>query len=272
MNIQTLVNTNNTDLNVLNLQNFVVEGSADDDSKVFVLYLADCFQPPLYAIMADSLETAINEFVEQNFAQCQIIDNLEDYDLDTVYYNDGGTMADIEALQCIELDINTQTAEITDLIFDEMIGAGERNLKTLVKYLISEKDLSLSGLISNYQELPDKLTYDHYGLDIFEYDSIEYAIGDDRDATQAATCYIKDSVWAFNSDFLQYHISALDSEDIDNLRGDRCEDANSTLLKLIDDMDYFVNDAITSDGRGHFINSYDGNEIDYDNCVIYRIS
>jgi hypothetical protein len=39
------------------------------------------------------------------------------------------------------------------------------------------------------------------------------------------------------------------------------KDINSELL--IDDFDYFIEDAINCDGRGHFISSYDGEEVEY---------
>ena len=51
-----------------------------------------------------------------------------------------------------------------------------------------------------------------------------------------------------------------------------CESANDTILALIDDLDEFVQDAISSDGRGHFLSSYDGEEVETENYYIYRIN
>ena len=40
------------------------------------------------------------------------------------------------------------------------------------------------------------------------------------------------------------------------------------MLKLIDDIDEFCKDAISADGRGHFLNGYDGNE--YEQSFKYK--
>jgi hypothetical protein len=40
----------------------------------------------------------------------------------------------------------------------------------------------------------------------------------------------------------------------------KCEDANETIAALITDIDEFIEDAICADGRGHFLNGYDGEE------------
>ena len=94
----------------------------------------------------------------------------------------------------------------------------------------------------------------------FEAEGGDYLVLTDDEADEKAHEYIEQSVWAFNASFLECHIDALDADDIDRLRGDRCEDCNDALVKLIDDFEYFVQDAINADGRGHFLSSYDGNE------------
>ena len=72
---------------------------------------------------------------------------------------------------------------------------------------------------------------------------------------------ILDSLWAFNSSFIVSH-SKLSESAITAIKGDRCEDANDDVLSIIDDIDRFIEDAIGCDGRGHFINNYDGNELE----------
>ena len=64
----------------------------------------------------------------------------------------------------------------------------------------------------------------------------------------------------------------LEEEDIDRLRGDSCESCNEALLKLIDDFDDFVEQAISADGRAHFLNSYDGEEIEEGEYFLYRVN
>lgn len=52
-----------------------------------------------------------------------------------------------------------------------------------------------------------------------------------------------------------------------------CEDANDTIRALIDNscgLDDFVEAAISADGRGHFLNSYDSNEYEVDGFFIYQ--
>ena len=39
-----------------------------------------------------------------------------------------------------------------------------------------------------------------------------------------------------------------------------CEDCNDDILSLIEDIDAFIEDAVSSDGRGMFLSPYDSNE------------
>ena len=114
--------------------------------------------------------------------------------------------------------------------------------------------------------------YEHYGLKVYSIGGCEYAIGTEEEADEAAKEYIEQSVWAFNADFLSAHIEALDTEDIERLRGDSCEGCNDALIKLIDDFDAFVEDAISADGRAHFLNTYDGCEDEEGDFLLYRVS
>ena len=80
----------------------------------------------------------------------------------------------------------------------------------------------------------------------------------DEEADERAEEYILDSVWAFNPSFLSYHTDI--DEEIFKLLQDKCEGSNDAILRMIKDKDYFVENAINSDGRGHFISFYDGEE------------
>jgi len=108
-----------------------------------------------------------------------------------------------------------------------------------------------------------KLSYDHYGLTILDVDGDEYAVATNEDkADEAAAAYIKDSLWAFTAEFIIDH-SKLPYDAIEMIRSfqqDKCEDANDTIAALIENMDEFVSDAISTDGRGHFLSPYDGKE------------
>ena len=116
--------------------------------------------------------------------------------------------------------------------------------------------------------------YDMYGLAVYSVGGCEYAIGTDEEATEAAKEAIRQSVWAFNADFLSGYMAGgeLSADDITRLRGDRCEDCNDAFLKLIDDFDDFSDDAISADGRAHFLSTYDGEEMEEGDYFIYRIN
>jgi len=106
---------------------------------------------------------------------------------------------------------------------------------------------------------------DHYGLSTYTIDGEEYAIGTDEECDKACGEYIKTTVWAFNADFIIEHSKVLDYDDVSykilEVIQEECESGNECILKLIDDIDEFVEDAIQTDGRGHFLSSYDGDEI-----------
>jgi len=95
-----------------------------------------------------------------------------------------------------------------------------------------------------------------------------YMILTDEEADERVKEYIKDSVWAFNSSFLASHSKA--DEKVFKILAEQCESSNEAVLSLIDDFDHFVDDAILSDGRGHFLSTYDGAEEEYSNFFIYR--
>lgn len=104
----------------------------------------------------------------------------------------------------------------------------------------------------------------------------DYLICTDEEADEKAAEYIKESVWAFNADFIVDH-SNLPYEAIDMIKhfqSTKCEDANETILALITDFDDFVSDAISADGRGHFLSTYDGEEneetVNGETYYIYR--
>ena len=123
---------------------------------------------------------------------------------------------------------------------------------------------------------PDELRpakYDHYGLEVFELGSHEYAIGDDAAADSAAKEYIVGSVWAFNASFLAGETDL--PQEVFEAMQVKCEGANEPILMLIEKtcgLASFVQSAISADGRGHFLSSYDGEENEQDGLFIYRIN
>ena len=90
----------------------------------------------------------------------------------------------------------------------------------------------------------------------------------DDEADEKCEEYILDSLWAFNADFIASHVSNDRIDDYSELVKsisaiqEQCEGANSAVKAMIDDLDEFVKDAISADGRGHFISHYDGEEFE----------
>lgn len=130
-------------------------------------------------------------------------------------------------------------------------------------------------------ELKVKALAQHLGNDDQEdaqrlIDNEDYKVLTDEEANELAKEYILDSVWAFNPSFLSEQ-TGIDIEVFEAIQGnDRCESNNSVILSMIKDCKEFVDDAISADGRGHYITTYDGKEdeetVNGEKFYIYRIN
>lgn len=117
--------------------------------------------------------------------------------------------------------------------------------------------------------------------DIITLGRMEFRVLTDEEADAAAGEYIKDSLWAFNASFILGECG-LDLSGEDSLRQMQeksCESANDFILSLVEKtcgLDSFVESAISADGRGHFMSSYDGNEDEVQSggkyWFVYRIN
>jgi hypothetical protein len=111
-----------------------------------------------------------------------------------------------------------------------------------------------------------------YGDNVYEAEGDEYLVLTEDEANELAAERIKESLWAFNAEFISSHTKhGLDDDQIEALKqmqGKLCENANSIVEALIEDLDHFIEDAIRSDGRGHFISSYDGEEYEVGEKII----
>ena len=122
--------------------------------------------------------------------------------------------------------------------------------------------------------------YDNYGLKIFSAYGLEYAIGTDEEADQAVKENIKQSLWAFNAEFIIDHAkvgySDAFAKQLKEMQAKLCEGCNDLVECLIEDLDEFIDDAIGADGRGHFLSSYSGDEneitIDGETYYAYRLN
>jgi hypothetical protein len=138
--------------------------------------------------------------------------------------------------------------------------------------------LALAAFLSVDPTELKPLQYDHYGMPLFSVGGEEYAVGTDQEADKAVTADIQEMVWAFNPDFI-CSMCGLPSEFEDGIRlmQEKCESANPPLLALVEKqcgLPLFVERAVESDGRGHFLSGYDSeeNEVDHEGetFFIYR--
>jgi hypothetical protein len=130
--------------------------------------------------------------------------------------------------------------------------------------------------LSNYLGVENENEIEQIDEDNFSYDNADYIVWTDEQAQTSAEQYIRDSLWAFNVDFIADHAKAnlnkTARKAIAEMQGALCEDANPINEAIIDDIDDFINDAIETDGRGHFLNTYDGKENEQDGYYIYRVN
>jgi len=136
------------------------------------------------------------------------------------------------------------------------------------KQVKAEKEKRLKrqreSLINGYSLTDPRVIAVSQSAEVTPKEAIELIIDEDwiclsdEEADERAEEYILDSVWAFNPSFLSYHTDI--DEEVFKLLQDKCEGSNDAILRMIKDKDYFVEDAINSDGRGHFISFYDGEE------------
>lgn len=121
-----------------------------------------------------------------------------------------------------------------------------------------------------------------YDENIFTYGNQEYLILTDEEADEKTAEEIKNSLWAFNADFIIQHCKNYNDmdnfeynaaiESLQEAQKNQCEGLNGLVYALIDNIDEFVEDAIIADGRGHFISYYDGEENELNGLYIYRLN
>ena len=109
---------------------------------------------------------------------------------------------------------------------------------------------------------------------VVEHGSSEYLVLTDEEADQQTADYIRDTVWAFNADFLASYLpDGIDPDHIESMRGDQCEGFNDAAVALVEagrGMDQLIEGAIGADGRGHFLATYDGYECEQGGLYIYQ--
>lgn len=118
--------------------------------------------------------------------------------------------------------------------------------------------------LAQYLGIPatDVVPSQHGGDNDFEADGGEYTVLTDEEADEAMLEHCKQNAWAFRAKFIVQHsgLPAAAEEMVREFCADKCEDANDTIVAMIDDIDEFAKDAAQADGRGHFLAGYDSDE------------
>ena len=92
----------------------------------------------------------------------------------------------------------------------------------------------------------------------------EYLICDDTTADDQTQDSISELLWAFKPEFLA-SCTGLPIVIFEKL-AELSEDSQSAIRALVDvtcGLPHLIKEAVSSDGRGHFLSSYDGNELEY---------
>jgi hypothetical protein len=111
----------------------------------------------------------------------------------------------------------------------------------------------------------------------FEYGREKYLVCTDEEADDRCKEYILDTLWAFNTSFIKNYIDTKTDYNEKSLckclvaLQDLCE-ASNYLTKLLvgNRIDEFIDDAISTDRRSHYLASYDGEENEESGYFIYR--
>lgn len=135
-------------------------------------------------------------------------------------------------------------------------------LETLAKYLnIEVSEIEQTAYNDNEFETPEG----------------DYLVLTDSEADEVAEEYIKETLWAFNADFILNFVGVDYDNDtlqaLKKMQGELCESANpivEAMVKQGGNISYFAETATGEDGRGHFLSQYDGEEVEEGEYFIYR--
>ncbi len=125
------------------------------------------------------------------------------------------------------------------------------------------------------EDLAEIETYTHYndGL-VINIDGEEWVVYPDYDeAEKAASEDISQLLWAFNAGFLA-SATGLPECVFEALQGD-CEGSNDTFEAIIQatcGLEEFTESAISDDGLGHFLSSYNGEELEINDLYFFRLN
>lgn len=122
----------------------------------------------------------------------------------------------------------------------------------------------------------DELSESRHDDCTFEIGRSEYLVLTDAEADARVRESIERDLWAFRSDFIARNIGIPElAEVLKTYQEKKCEDANDAIRALIvkaGNLDHFVSEAVSADGRGHFLAGYDGEENEAGEFFVYRVN
>ncbi len=132
-------------------------------------------------------------------------------------------------------------------------------------------------ILSIYLECEEDEISKGYDECTFEHGKQEYLVLTEEEADERCKNYLLDTLWAFNTSFLTNYISCGNKyEDKDLEKSlvtlqELCETSNVVIKLLVGNrIDELIEDTISTNGRGVFLASYDGEEIEESDYYIYR--
>ena len=104
------------------------------------------------------------------------------------------------------------------------------------------------------------------------YSADDYLVCNQIEAERAVEERIIDDLWAFRAPFICSHMSYKPEpreadkveKAIEEMQGKLCESAQPIIRSMIKNINHFIADAISADGRGHFLAPYGGEEVEHD--------
>ena len=96
----------------------------------------------------------------------------------------------------------------------------------------------------------------------------EFSVMTEKGRDEKVKSEIRESLWAFNTKFIIENSTIKNSNKdiekaIEKMKETLCESANEVVLALLKDFDDFVENAVETDGHGHFLSMYDNEEHEF---------
>jgi len=189
---------------------------------------------------------------------------------------------EVEKMLSYALRINSRGDYLVDLYYDSKLvnestledlfdPDTEEDLIELLEDVLEElADVEVEEVEHQQMALAAHLGCSPVEIDLEEYpgyptvyqgEGSSYKVLTDDEATEAASDDMLETLWAFNPNFLADYAPEGVTEEVFELLQEQCEGANDAIKSIIgNNLEDMFEAAICADGRGHFLNRYDGTE------------